>query len=153
TRRAWTQIAQGLAGHHSSLCRRCRRGCRARRPGGRQNQDARDRNVLGRSLRPDRGSIWASLVDRYACSRRSASRHAKGDAEHVHSAKSDAARVNKSGRCTASGKRFEVRSAMTNRITTNRIMTSRIMTWAAVAWIALWLTPYLYAVNDLITWR
>jgi len=42
---------------------------------------------------------------------------------------------------------------MTNRITTNRIMTSRIMTWAAVAWIALWLTPYLYAVNDLITWR
>ena len=32
-------------------------------------------------------------------------------------------------------------------------MTYRIMTWAAVAWIAAWLTPYLYAVNDLITWR
>jgi hypothetical protein len=29
-------------------------------------------------------------------------------------------------------------------------MTYRIMTWAAVAWIAVWLTPYLYAVNDLI---
>ena len=26
------------------------------------------------------------------------------------------------------------------------------MTWAAVAWIAVWLTTYLYAVNDLITW-
>jgi hypothetical protein len=36
---------------------------------------------------------------------------------------------------------------------TYRIMTYRTMTWAAVAWIALWLTPYLYAVNDLITWR
>jgi hypothetical protein len=32
-------------------------------------------------------------------------------------------------------------------------MTYRIMTWAAVAWIAIWLTPYVYAVNDLITWR
>jgi hypothetical protein len=31
-------------------------------------------------------------------------------------------------------------------------MTYRIMTWAAVAWIAVWLTTYLYAVNDLITW-
>jgi len=30
---------------------------------------------------------------------------------------------------------------------------SHIMTWAAIAWIAVWLTPYLYAVNDLITWR
>ena len=30
-------------------------------------------------------------------------------------------------------------------------MSYRIMTWAAVAWIAVWLTPYLYAVNDLIT--
>ena len=36
---------------------------------------------------------------------------------------------------------------------TNRVMTNRVMAWAAVAWIALWLTPYLYAVNDLITWR
>ena len=36
---------------------------------------------------------------------------------------------------------------------TYRIMTYRTVTWAAVAWIALWLTPYLYAVNDLITWR
>jgi PhnB protein len=26
-------------------------------------------------------------------------------------------------------------------------------TVATVAWIAVWLTPYLYAVNDLITWR
>lgn len=32
-------------------------------------------------------------------------------------------------------------------------MTYRIMTWATVAWIALWLTPYLYAMHDLITWR
>jgi hypothetical protein len=32
-------------------------------------------------------------------------------------------------------------------------MPSRIVGWAAVAWIALWLAPYLYAVNDLITWR
>jgi hypothetical protein len=32
-------------------------------------------------------------------------------------------------------------------------MTYRIISWAAVAWIAVWLTPYLYAVNDLITWR
>jgi len=31
-------------------------------------------------------------------------------------------------------------------------MTYHIMTWAAVAWIAVWLTTYLYAVNDLITW-
>ena len=31
-------------------------------------------------------------------------------------------------------------------------MTYRIMTWAAIAWIAVWLTTYLYAVNDLITW-
>jgi hypothetical protein len=36
---------------------------------------------------------------------------------------------------------------------TYRIMTNRFMTWAAVAWIAVWLAPYLYAVNDLITWR
>ena len=35
----------------------------------------------------------------------------------------------------------------------SRVVSSRVMTWAAVAWIALWLTPYLYAVNDLITWR
>ena len=32
-------------------------------------------------------------------------------------------------------------------------MTYRIVTWAALAWIAASLTPYLYAVNDLITWR
>jgi len=32
-------------------------------------------------------------------------------------------------------------------------MTYRIMAWAAVAWIAVWLTPYLYAATDLITWR
>ena len=31
-------------------------------------------------------------------------------------------------------------------------MTYRIMTWAAIAWIAVWLTTYLYAVNDLVTW-
>jgi hypothetical protein len=46
---------------------------------------------------------------------------------------------------------------MVRRIKTNRIMThimsGRLVTWAAVAWIAVWLTPYLYAVNDLITWR
>ncbi len=47
----------------------------------------------------------------------------------------------------------EWRVAMTKRTMTNHTKTSRIMTWAAVAWIALWLTPYLYAVNDLITWR
>jgi hypothetical protein len=32
-------------------------------------------------------------------------------------------------------------------------MPYRIMTLATVVWIAVWLTPYLYAVNDLITWR
>jgi hypothetical protein len=32
-------------------------------------------------------------------------------------------------------------------------MTYRIITWATVAWLAVWLTPYLYAANDLITWR
>jgi len=42
---------------------------------------------------------------------------------------------------------------MARDIKTNRIITPRIMTWAAVAWIAVWLTPYLYAVNNLITWR
>src|SRR5215470_17623290 len=47
----------------------------------------------------------------------------------------------------------EWRVAMARDIKTNRIITPRIMTWAAVAWIAVWLTPYLYAVNDLITWR
>jgi hypothetical protein len=45
------------------------------------------------------------------------------------------------------------RGIKTNRIMTSRIVTGRIMTCAAVAWIAVWLTPYLYAVNDLITWR
>jgi hypothetical protein len=32
-------------------------------------------------------------------------------------------------------------------------MTYRMMTLATIAWIAVWLAPYLYAVNDLITWR
>jgi hypothetical protein len=32
-------------------------------------------------------------------------------------------------------------------------MTYRIMTLASVTWIAILLTPYLFAVNDLITWR
>jgi hypothetical protein len=32
-------------------------------------------------------------------------------------------------------------------------MTYRVVTWATVAWLAVWLTPYLYAVNDLVTWR
>jgi hypothetical protein len=45
------------------------------------------------------------------------------------------------------------RVAMAKPIKTNCNTTSRIMTWAAVAWVAIWLTPYLYAVNDLITWR
>jgi len=31
-------------------------------------------------------------------------------------------------------------------------MTYRIMTSVAVSWIAVWLTTYLYAANDLITW-
>ena len=26
-------------------------------------------------------------------------------------------------------------------------MTYRVVTWATVAWLAVWLTPYLYAVN------
>ena len=47
----------------------------------------------------------------------------------------------------------EWRVTMARGIKTNRIVTPRIMTWVAVAWIAVWLTPYLYAVNDLITWR
>jgi hypothetical protein len=42
---------------------------------------------------------------------------------------------------------------MAKPIKTNCNTASRIMTWAAVAWVAIWLTPYLYAVNDLITWR
>jgi len=33
------------------------------------------------------------------------------------------------------------------------MMTYRVMTLATIAWIAVWLAPYLYAVNDLITWR
>jgi len=41
----------------------------------------------------------------------------------------------------------------TGHVMSSRVVSSRVMTWAAVAWIALWLTPYLYAVNDLITWR
>jgi len=45
------------------------------------------------------------------------------------------------------------RGIKTSRVISSRIMTGHIMTWAAVAWIAVWLAPYLYAVNDLITWR
>ena len=45
------------------------------------------------------------------------------------------------------------RGIKTSRVISSRIMTGHIMSWAAVAWIAIWLTPYLYAVNDLITWR
>ena len=41
----------------------------------------------------------------------------------------------------------------TGHVMSSRVVSSRVMTLAAVAWIALWLTPYLYAVNDLITWR
>jgi hypothetical protein len=32
-------------------------------------------------------------------------------------------------------------------------MRYRIVVWSAIAWIAVCLAPYLYAVNDLITWR
>ena len=28
-----------------------------------------------------------------------------------------------------------------------------IVIWSTVAWIAIWLAPYWYALNDLITWR
>jgi hypothetical protein len=28
-----------------------------------------------------------------------------------------------------------------------------IVVWGAIAWIAVCLAPYLYALNDLITWR
>jgi hypothetical protein len=49
-------------------------------------------------------------------------------------------------------RRIKTNRSMT-RIMTGRLVSGRIMTWAAVAWIAVWLTPYLYAVNDLITWR
>ena len=45
------------------------------------------------------------------------------------------------------------RGVKTSRVISSRIMTGHIMSWAAVAWIAIWLTPYLYAVNDLIAWR
>jgi hypothetical protein len=46
-----------------------------------------------------------------------------------------------------------ISSRATRQAKRRSAMTYRIMTWAAVAWIAIWLTPYLYAVNDLITWR
>jgi len=32
-------------------------------------------------------------------------------------------------------------------------MRYRIVVWSAIAWIAVCLAPYLYALNDLITWR
>jgi len=32
-------------------------------------------------------------------------------------------------------------------------MRYRIVVWSAIAWIAVCLVPYLYALNDLITWR
>jgi hypothetical protein len=32
-------------------------------------------------------------------------------------------------------------------------MRYRIVAWSAIAWIAICLGPYLYALNDLITWR
>jgi hypothetical protein len=32
-------------------------------------------------------------------------------------------------------------------------MRYRVVVWSAIAWIAIWLAPYLYALNDLITWR
>jgi len=32
-------------------------------------------------------------------------------------------------------------------------MRYRIVVWCAIAWIAVCLAPYLYALNDLITWR
>jgi hypothetical protein len=28
-----------------------------------------------------------------------------------------------------------------------------IVVWSAIAWVALCLAPYVYALNDLITWR
>jgi hypothetical protein len=32
-------------------------------------------------------------------------------------------------------------------------MSYRIVFWSAVGWVALCLAPYVYALNDLITWR
>jgi hypothetical protein len=32
-------------------------------------------------------------------------------------------------------------------------MRYRILAWAAISWIAVCLGPYVYALNDLITWR
>ena len=32
-------------------------------------------------------------------------------------------------------------------------MRYRVFIWSAIAWIAVCLAPYLYALNDLITWR
>ena len=152
----------------------------ARGPGWRQDQNARHRHVLGRSLRPDRGSVWSSLVDCHTYSRCRAGRHAKSDAKHVQPAKSGAAGVSSlprtvsrtrcsalavhrrsgivpnSGVCNGPGSaahHFVLRCARDTPAMSRPIMTTRIMTWAAVAWIAVWLTPYLYAVNDLITWR
>ena len=32
-------------------------------------------------------------------------------------------------------------------------MSYRIVFWSAIGWVALCLAPYVYALNDLITWR
>ena len=32
-------------------------------------------------------------------------------------------------------------------------MSYRLIVWSTVAWIALSVAPYVYALNDLITWR
>jgi hypothetical protein len=32
-------------------------------------------------------------------------------------------------------------------------MSNRIVIWSTAAWIAVCLAPYVYALNDLITWR
>jgi len=34
-----------------------------------------------------------------------------------------------------------------------KAMSYRIVFWSAVGWVALCLAPYVYALNDLITWR
>jgi hypothetical protein len=32
-------------------------------------------------------------------------------------------------------------------------MNYRVIAWAAISWIVVCLVPYVYALNDLITWR
>ena len=34
-----------------------------------------------------------------------------------------------------------------------KAMSYRIVFWSAVGWVVLCLAPYVYALNDLITWR